>query len=141
MAHLDVSAKVPPTPVYGYRWYLRSKLPERRWQPCRIVHRDAQHLGPAALVMIEFQDGFLVEATRHAIKAARLRVAIRGGMTSDHPYALRRADWVCPGCIRTGDAHLAIGKLLRDACIRRTCGRCGKRVKAAEAQYVRPKPA
>jgi hypothetical protein len=49
--------------TYDQVWYWRSKLPERKGQPCRVVARGA--LGS---VLVEFEDGYCVVTSRYAVR-------------------------------------------------------------------------
>lgn len=48
---------------YGYVWFWKSRLPERKGQPCRIVAR-----GKMNSILVEFSDGFRVVTSRYAVR-------------------------------------------------------------------------
>lgn len=47
----------------SYVWYWRSKLPERKGQPCRVIAR-----GKLNSIMVEFDDGVRVVTGRYAVR-------------------------------------------------------------------------
>jgi hypothetical protein len=49
---------------YDHLWYWRAKLPLRKGSPCRVVARSVR-LGS---VLVEFEDGFRVVTSRHAVR-------------------------------------------------------------------------
>ena len=48
---------------YHYLWFWRSRLPERKGQPCRVLAR-----GRMNSVLVEFPDGFRVVTSRYAVR-------------------------------------------------------------------------
>jgi hypothetical protein len=50
--------------IYDHVWYWRSRLPERKGAPCRVVARS-RRLGS---VLVEFEDGFRVVTSRYAVR-------------------------------------------------------------------------
>jgi len=50
---------------FAHVWWWRSKLPERKGQLCRVVVR-----GRLGSVLVEFQDGWRVVTSRHAVRRA-----------------------------------------------------------------------
>ena len=51
-------------PIYDYVWYWRSRLPERKGQPCRVVLR-AKSMNS---ILVEFEDGYRVCTSRYAVR-------------------------------------------------------------------------
>lgn len=49
---------------YDHVWYWRSRLPERKGSPCRVVARS-RRLGS---VLVEFEDGVRVVTSRYAVR-------------------------------------------------------------------------
>lgn len=47
-------------------WYWRSKLPERKGEPCRVLVR-----GKMNSILVEFADGFQVVTSRYAVRRLR----------------------------------------------------------------------
>lgn len=47
-------------------WFWRSRLPERKGQPCRILARGAMNS-----VLVEFADGVRVVTSRYAVRSRR----------------------------------------------------------------------
>lgn len=52
--------------TYDRVWHWRSKLPERKGQPCRVLAR-----GKLNSALVEFRDGFKVVTSRHAVRKAK----------------------------------------------------------------------
>ena len=52
-------------------WYWRSRLPERKGQPCRVLVR-----GKMNTILVEFADGYQVTTSRYAVRRAQPRVAV-----------------------------------------------------------------
>lgn len=52
-------------PSFDHLWYWRSRLPERKGQPCRVLAR-----GRLNTILVEFPDGFLVTTSRYAVRKA-----------------------------------------------------------------------
>jgi hypothetical protein len=52
--------------LYDHIWYWRSRLPDRKGQPCRVTAR-----GRLNSVRVEFEDGFVVITSRYAVRAAK----------------------------------------------------------------------
>jgi hypothetical protein len=50
--------------MYDHVWHWRSRLPERKGTACRVVARS-RRLGS---VLVEFEDGFRVVASRYAVR-------------------------------------------------------------------------
>jgi hypothetical protein len=50
--------------IYDHVWYWRSRLPDRKGSPCRVVARS-RRLGS---VLVEFEDGFRVVTSRYAVR-------------------------------------------------------------------------
>jgi hypothetical protein len=48
---------------YPYLWFWRSRLSERKGQPCRVLAR-----GRMNSVLVEFPDGFRVITSRYAVR-------------------------------------------------------------------------
>lgn len=46
-----------------HTWHWRSRLPERKGQPCRILARGALNS-----IMVEFADGWRVVTSRYAVR-------------------------------------------------------------------------
>ena len=46
-------------------WYWRSRLPERKSEPCRVLAR-----GRMNSILVEFADGFRVVTSRYAVRRA-----------------------------------------------------------------------
>lgn len=46
-------------------WFWRSKLPERKGEPCRVLVR-----GKMNSVLVEFADGWKVVTSRYAVRRA-----------------------------------------------------------------------
>jgi hypothetical protein len=44
-------------------WFWRSRLPERKGQPCRILAR-----GRMNSILVEFEDGYKVITSRYAVR-------------------------------------------------------------------------
>jgi hypothetical protein len=49
--------------VYDNVWYWRTRLPERKGQPCRVSAR-----GKLNSIRVEFPDGFVVSTSRYAVR-------------------------------------------------------------------------
>lgn len=49
-----------------HTWYLRSTLPERKGQLCRVLTR-----GRNGNILVEFEDGFRAVTTRFAVRRVR----------------------------------------------------------------------
>ena len=50
--------------IYDHVWYWRSRLPDRKGSPCRVVARS-RRLGS---VLVEFEDGCRVVTSRYAVR-------------------------------------------------------------------------
>lgn len=50
-------------PDYPHIWFWRSRLPERKNAPCRVVAR-----GKMNSILVEFADGFRVLTSRYAVR-------------------------------------------------------------------------
>lgn len=48
-----------------HEWFWRSRLPERKGSPCRVLAR-----GKLNSVLVEFADGFKVITSRYAVRKA-----------------------------------------------------------------------
>lgn len=46
-------------------WFWRSRLPERKGEPCRVLAR-----GRMNSILVEFADGFQVVTSRYAVRRA-----------------------------------------------------------------------
>lgn len=46
-----------------YYWWWKSRLPERRWQPCWVTARGAMNT-----IRVDFLDGFFVFTSRYAVR-------------------------------------------------------------------------
>ncbi len=57
------------TTSFGYIWYWRSRLGERKGQACRVLAH-----GRMNSVLIEFEDGYQVITSRYAVRK-RISVA------------------------------------------------------------------
>lgn len=44
-------------------WYWRSRLPERKGHPCRVLAR-----GTMNSILVEFEDGYRVVTSRYAVR-------------------------------------------------------------------------
>jgi len=55
-------------PDFPYIWFWIKKLPGRKNQPCRILIRS-RRMNSA---LIEFEDGFKVISSRHAVRRRKL---------------------------------------------------------------------
>lgn len=51
--------------TFDYRWRLRTKLPGRHGQPCRVFVRARMNS-----IGVEFEDGLRVVTTRYAVRRA-----------------------------------------------------------------------
>ena len=51
---------------FDHYWNWRTKLPERKGQHCRVLERVARNT-----VLVEFEDGFTVVASRYAVRPLR----------------------------------------------------------------------
>jgi hypothetical protein len=52
---------------YPYVWFWRSRLPERKGQPCRVIAR-----GKRNSILVEFQDGYKVITSRYAVRKIKV---------------------------------------------------------------------
>jgi hypothetical protein len=52
-------------PVYDRVWWWRTRLPERKGEPCRVLVR-----GRMGSVLVEFPDGFRVVTSHRAVRRA-----------------------------------------------------------------------
>jgi hypothetical protein len=52
-------------PIYDRVWYWRTRLPERKGEPCRVVVR-----GRRGSVLVEFPDGLRVVTSHRAVRRA-----------------------------------------------------------------------
>jgi hypothetical protein len=50
-------------PSFSHRWFWKSRLPERRGQPCRVMVR-----GKRNSILVAFEDGFNVVTSRWAVR-------------------------------------------------------------------------
>lgn len=50
--------------AFPYVWHWRCRLPERRGQRCRVLLRVRR----TNSVLVEFEDGFLVNTSRFAVR-------------------------------------------------------------------------
>lgn len=50
-------------PVMTHIWFWRSRLPERKGQPCRVLVR-----GRMNSILVEFEDGYKVVTSRFAVR-------------------------------------------------------------------------
>jgi hypothetical protein len=48
---------------YLYRWFWKSRLPERKGQKCRVLAR-----GKMNSILVEFKDGYKVVTSRFAVR-------------------------------------------------------------------------
>lgn len=83
----------PPMPVtFGYRWFSRRLLPERRGHRCRIVSHEQRTIVGGSVYMasrgvtVQFEDGFTVAAERGMLKRAE---GWRRPLTSSEQRAAR----------------------------------------------------
>lgn len=53
-------------PRVAYFWWWKSRLPERRGQPCFVTAR-----GKLNTIRVEFPDGFFVFTSRYAVRRTR----------------------------------------------------------------------
>lgn len=51
------------TDPYPYVWFWRSKMPDRKGQPCRVLVR-----GKMNTILVEFEDGFKTTTSRFAVR-------------------------------------------------------------------------
>jgi hypothetical protein len=51
--------------MFDHVWYWRSRLLERKGQPCRVLARGGKNT-----ILVEFEDGFRVTTSRHAVRRA-----------------------------------------------------------------------
>lgn len=49
--------------TYNYIWFWKTRLPERKGQPCRVVAR-----GRMNSILVEFADGYRTLTSRHAVR-------------------------------------------------------------------------
>jgi hypothetical protein len=56
--------------TYGYVWWWRKRLPERKGQRCRILARGSRNS-----VAVEFEDGHRVITSRWAVRRTKERNA------------------------------------------------------------------
>ena len=49
--------------VFPYRWRVKTRLPDRLGQACRVVVRGGMNSA-----LVEFEDGFRVVTTRNALR-------------------------------------------------------------------------
>lgn len=54
-------------PLFDHEWYWRSKLPERKGERCRVLARSGK-----GSVLVEFEDGYRVVTSRHAVRKRNL---------------------------------------------------------------------
>jgi hypothetical protein len=55
----------PAEAGFPFIWWWRSRLAERKGQPCRVLARGALNS-----VLVEFPDGYRVVASRYAVRRA-----------------------------------------------------------------------
>ena len=48
--------------MFAYIWFWKSRLPERKGQPCRVLAR-----GKMNSILVEFEDGVKVMTSRYAV--------------------------------------------------------------------------
>lgn len=48
---------------FTYVWYWRTRLPERKGQPCRVLARGSMNS-----ILVEFMDGYKVVTSRYAVR-------------------------------------------------------------------------
>jgi hypothetical protein len=48
---------------FPYTWFWRTRLPERKGQPCRVIAR-----GRMNSILVEFKDGYRVVTSRYAVR-------------------------------------------------------------------------
>lgn len=51
--------------MFDHVWFWRTRLPERKGQPCRVRVR-----GKMNSILVEFQDGYKVVTSRYAVRKA-----------------------------------------------------------------------
>ena len=51
---------------YTYIWFWKSRLPERKGQPCRVLARSKRMNS----ILVEFGDGYKVITSRYAVRPA-----------------------------------------------------------------------
>ena len=61
-AYLGASSMTP----YPYIWFWKSRLPERKGQPCRVLARSKRMNS----ILVEFEDGYMVITSRYAVRPA-----------------------------------------------------------------------
>ena len=49
--------------MFNYKWFWKSKLPERKNQRCRVLAR-----GKMNSILVEFEDGYKVITSRYAVR-------------------------------------------------------------------------
>lgn len=49
-----------------HTWFWRSRLPERKGQPCKVLAR-----GKMNSILVEFEDGYKVVTSRYAVRRAK----------------------------------------------------------------------
>lgn len=55
---------IEPRPEYGFEWYWKAKLPERKGEACRILIRGGMNS-----VLVEFErDGYRVVTASYAVR-------------------------------------------------------------------------
>ncbi len=50
-------------PPLTHTWFWRTRLPERKGQPCRVLARGSMNT-----ILVEFADGFRVFTSRYAVR-------------------------------------------------------------------------
>jgi len=63
LAMTDPSVAQHPETLGRYYWWWKSRLPERRGQPCFVTAR-----GRMNTIRVEFLDGFIVFTSRFAVR-------------------------------------------------------------------------
>jgi hypothetical protein len=61
--------------TFSHVWFWKTKLPERKGQPCRVLVRsrlpNRKGEWAANSILVEFEDGFRVVTSRHAVRLAK----------------------------------------------------------------------
>ena len=49
--------------TWRYLWYWRTRLPDRKGKPCRVLTRGRKNT-----ILVEFEDGLRVTTSRYAVR-------------------------------------------------------------------------
>jgi len=62
------------TPNYPYYWRVKTRLPERFMQPCRIMKNSrGRNMVSRSTVAIEFEDGFIAITSLNYIRKRKVK--------------------------------------------------------------------